>query len=97
MLVRSSVVLWHAIHGSHPSGRRCATLKIAPGDFLWRCTLGRHPTGRCCATLKIASDDFLSLDLTLMARPTLQLCGYHGGLFIQEVVYAGFSGSRIPG
>jgi hypothetical protein len=24
-----------AIHGSHPAGRRCATLKIAPDDFLW--------------------------------------------------------------
>ncbi|TBU98151.1 hypothetical protein DNJ95_09510 [Stutzerimonas kirkiae] len=25
--------LWLAIHGSHPSGRRYATLKMAPGHF----------------------------------------------------------------
>jgi hypothetical protein len=26
--------LWPAIPGGHPSGRRCATLKMAPGHFL---------------------------------------------------------------
>jgi hypothetical protein len=28
--------LWPTIHGSHPSGHRCAMLKIAPGNSLWR-------------------------------------------------------------
>ncbi|WP_445939560.1 hypothetical protein [Pseudomonas sp.] len=25
--------LWPTVHGSHPSGHRCAMLKIAPGNF----------------------------------------------------------------
>jgi hypothetical protein len=27
--------LWPAIHGGHPTGRRGATSKIAPGNFLF--------------------------------------------------------------
>ena len=33
--------LWPAIPGDHPTGRRCATLKVAPGLFgaVWLCLL----------------------------------------------------------
>lgn len=41
----ASTFLWLAIHGSHPSGHRCAMLKIIPDDFLCSAHLCVHPLG----------------------------------------------------
>ena len=42
------VFLWRTIHGRHPSGRRCTTLKMAPGHFLWLLlTLSLHSLADC--------------------------------------------------
>ncbi|VXC97369.1 hypothetical protein PSEUDO9AZ_30085 [Pseudomonas sp. 9AZ] len=45
--------LWPAIHGSHPTGRRGATSKIAPGNFLFCVSFIKQIDGHlndCCYT-----------------------------------------------